>query len=99
MFHALLFDFDFGFGFWFDWGRHRRSWQYFMSCCFALCVLLCVRELLCSGSAFFGIFFSFFLTRLQTTALTWPARANSYPPSSTSPSFLQSFSTTSPPPA
>jgi hypothetical protein len=39
------------FGFLFDWGRHRRSWQYFMSCCFALCVPLCVCELLCSGSA------------------------------------------------
>ena len=39
------------FCFLFDWGRHRRSWQYFMRCCLDLCVLLCVRDLLCSGSA------------------------------------------------
>jgi hypothetical protein len=46
----------------------------------------------------FGFLFSY-LMRLQGTALAWPALANSYPPSSTSPSFLQSVSTALPPPA
>ena len=73
------------FCFWFDWGRHRRSWQmYKLLFCFVRAVVFVRFAAKVNASALrlhmFG-YLSSFLTRLQGTAMTWPARANSYPPS------------------